>query len=100
MSPTRYLRRLWCGEIPFSRVFWNDMLVVGTAVNIAALAAAMVMLSSNVPAAFGLMLHFLPVPYNLALAVGASRSAAIVEPGWAWVAQALATLWFIAMLLV
>lgn len=96
----RYFRQLWHGEIPFSRVFWTDMLVVGTSVNILFLGAAMLIFASGISPLLGLVAHFLPVPYNLALAVGASRSAEIVEPGWAWVAQAIATLWFIAMLFV
>jgi hypothetical protein len=96
----RYFRELWGGEIPFSRVFWNDMLIVGTTVNIVALLAAMLILSSSAPAVVGLIIHLLPIPYNLALAVGASRSAEVIEPRWAWIAQAIATLWFIAMLFV
>ena len=30
MALTRWLGRLWRGELPLARVFWTDMLLVGT----------------------------------------------------------------------
>jgi hypothetical protein len=95
---TRYIRQLWNGELPLSRVFWNDMLVVGTIVNIAALLAAVGLWVAGIPAWLGFAVHLLPVPYNMLLFAGVSRSAAREQPQWSWIASSIAGLWFVVML--
>ena len=97
---TRYVGQLWRGELPLSRVFWNDMLVIGTIVNIAAMLVAIALFLAGIPAWLGFAAHLLPIPYNVLLFAGVSRSAAREQPQWSWLASTAAGLWFLVMLIV
>jgi hypothetical protein len=98
--PARYFGKLWRGELPLSRVFWTDMLVVGTIVNIAAMVAAILVFLGGAPAWLGFAVHLLPIPYNILLFMGVSRSADADQPQLAWLARAAAGAWFLVMLVV
>jgi hypothetical protein len=89
-----YIRRLWLGELPLSRVFWTDMLVIGTVVNIAAGIAAMLLFVSGAPIAIGVAVHFAPLPYNLLLFFAVWQAASREASGWSFPAQVGAFLWF------
>jgi hypothetical protein len=95
-----YFRRLWRGELPLSRVFWTDMLIVGTLINALLTVASMMAFVAGVPAAPAVTIHFLPTPYNFALVMGVCRSAATSGSAWAGAAQVAAPLWFITALLI
>jgi hypothetical protein len=95
-----YFRRLWRGELPLSRVFWTDMLIVGTLVNVAMLLASMLLFAAGVPAAIAVAVHFLPVPYNILLFTGVWRSAACNASQWAGPAQIGAAVWLIAAIVI
>ena len=94
-----YFRKLWRGELPLARVFWNDMLVVGTLVNILFLLAAVLLFVAGAPW-LGFAVHLLPIPYNFVVATGVSRSAEREPPEWRWLARAIAVFWFIACILI
>lgn len=95
-----YLRRMWRGELPLGRVFWTDMLIVGTLINAGLTVVSMMAFVADVPAAPAIAIHFLPTPYNFALAVGVCRSATKSNSAWAGAAQVAAPLWFLAALLI
>jgi hypothetical protein len=95
-----YVGNLWRGEIPLGRVFWSDMLVIGTVVNIAAMIGAVLLFVSGLPIALGVAVHFAPVPYNLLLLFGVWHAAQREASEWSFAAQAVAVIWFIAMLVV
>jgi hypothetical protein len=86
---------LWFGELPLSRVFWHDMLVVGTAVNLATMGLAVlaVILGASTPA--GIAIHLAPVPYNILLVTSVWRRADIERTDWAWLARLGSFLWLI-----
>jgi len=98
--PARYFGQLWRGELPLSRVFWTDMLVVGTIVNIATMVAAILLFLGGAPAWLGFAVHLLPIPYNIVLFMGVGRSADAGHPQFAWLARAAAGAWFLVMLIV
>ena len=62
-SPIGYFRQLWRAEVPLRRVFWQDMVVVGTTVNIAAMGLAIlaVVLGASTPA--GIAIHLAPATW-------------------------------------
>lgn len=62
-----FLRSRWRGEVPLGSLFWRDMVLVGTLVNAAASAAALICLGIGWPLAVTLIVHFVPMPYNLFL---------------------------------
>jgi hypothetical protein len=95
-----YVTSLWRGDISLARVFWTDMLVIGTAVNIAAMIAALLLFVSGLPIAIGVAVHFAPLPYNLLLLLGVWHAAQREASQWSFAAQAIAVMWFIAMVVV
>jgi hypothetical protein len=95
-----YVTGLWRGDLSLGRVFWTDMLIIGTVVNIAAMIAALLLFVSGAPIAFGVVVHFAPVPYNLLLLLGVWHAAQREASDWSFAAQAVAVVWFIAMFVV
>lgn len=64
----------WHGSVPLSRVFWRDMLGVGTLINLLASLAALILLSQGLVPPMAVALHFAPIPYNLFLFMAVWRS--------------------------
>jgi len=95
-----YVTSLWRGELPLGRVFWSDMLIIGTVVNVAAMIAAILLFVSSAPITIGVVVHFSPVPYNLLLLLGVWHAAQRETSDWSFAAQAIAVVWFIAMLVI
>lgn len=94
--PVRYAKRLIRGEVPLGQVFWHDMLLIGTLVNIGATLAALAAFLANAPAALAVGLHFSPMPYNLFLVASVWQSASRSLSPWSFPAQVGAMLWLIA----
>lgn len=90
-----FLAARWRGEVPMSRLFWWDMAVVGSAVNVVTTVAALVVLGMKAPAAVALAVHLLAVPYNLFLFLAVWRTAEKNTPKSAWIAQLGAAAWLI-----
>ncbi|TRC85167.1 hypothetical protein FJV80_17115 [Mesorhizobium sp. WSM4310] len=93
---TDFFRTRWRGEAPLDRLFWRDMLLVGTILSIASSALALILLGLKLPLWLVLVVHFLPVPYNIFLTIAVWRT---VEKGGGPKAQLMmlgAALWLIA----
>ncbi len=72
--PSR-LRTLWLGEAPLRIVFWWHAMAVGTLLNVLATLLFVFLQSLEMPDAVGLAAFFLPVPYNIFIAIAVWRSA-------------------------
>ena len=70
-----FFRSRWLGQVPIDRLFWRDMMLVGTGINVASSAAALVLLGLKTPLGFVLVVHFAPVPYNIFLTIAVWRTA-------------------------
>lgn len=81
------------GEVQAGRVFWTDMIVVGTLVNVAAAYAAILMLGFKHPAWVAVCVYLAPLPYNVFLVVAVWRAAARLAASPAAVYRLGATLW-------
>ncbi|QCB48372.1 hypothetical protein [Hydrogenophaga sp. PAMC20947] len=75
-------------------VFWRDMLVFGTVVNMLASFAALMVLAQQDHAGGAIALHFLPLPLNASLLCVVLRS-----PQRTNAVVAAAVGWFVAMLI-
>ncbi len=64
-----FFRTRWRGEVPLDRLFWRDMLLVGTVLSVASSALALLLLGLKLPLWLVLAVHFLPVPYNIFLTI-------------------------------
>ncbi|MBS3647900.1 hypothetical protein KEU06_04560 [Pseudaminobacter sp. 19-2017] len=89
----------WNGRVPIERLFWRDLLLVGTALNAATTLAALALLAAQAPLWATLIVHFAPVPYNLFLAFAVWRTAEQKPWATAVAYQAAALLWLLAALL-
>ncbi|CDX45491.1 hypothetical protein P9273_27850 [Mesorhizobium sp. WSM4935] len=72
---TGFFSKRWRGEAPLDRLFWRDMLLVGTILNVASSALALILLGLKLPLWLVLAVHFLPVPYNIFLTIAVWRTA-------------------------
>lgn len=91
-----YFASRWRGDVPLQRLFWRDMLLVGSAVNVATTLVALFVWALGGLTAAGFAIHFSPLPYNAFLLFAVWRSAERApEPG-ASAARVAATLWMVA----
>ena len=90
-----FFRSRWQGQVPLDRLFWRDMVVVGTAINIASSVAALILLGLKLPLALVLALHFAPVPYNMFLAFAVWRTAEKTGGGKASLMMLGSAVWLI-----
>lgn len=72
---TDFFRMRWRREVLLDRLFWRDMLLVGTILNVASSALALTLLGLKLPLGLVLAVHFLPVPYNIFLTIAVWRTA-------------------------
>ncbi|RUU72023.1 hypothetical protein EOD04_00270 [Mesorhizobium sp. M2C.T.Ca.TU.009.01.2.1] len=72
---TGFFRARWRGKAPLDRLFWRDMLLVGTLISVASSALALILLGLKLPLGLVLAVHFLPVPYNIFLTIAVWRTA-------------------------
>ena len=86
---------LWYGRVPLARIFWDYAIIFGSLANLVTTLAALAAFAKGMPALLGLLLHFLPTPYNLLMVVGVWRSAANYRgvQVWAMLARALILAW-------
>ncbi len=94
MSPSFFIER-WNGRTPLARLFWHDMLVVGTLLNLSASLLALFVLAADDNAGLAVTLHLAPLPYNIFLLAALQR-----HPACTFFASAGGVLWFVAATLV
>lgn len=68
------LRFLWRGKLPFVRAFWGHAVINGFAINAAMSAFALLGYIFTGSASLFVLLHSLPLPYNVVACIGAWRS--------------------------
>jgi len=95
VAPAGFFAARWRGEVPLSRLFWRDMVVVGSAINTVTTIAALGVLGLKAPAAAALAVHFAPLPYNLFLFLAVWRTSEKARLATAWAAQLGAAAWLI-----
>ena len=81
--------------MPFARLFWRDMLLVGSAINLGFGFLALMLLAQGVATATAIALHFAPLPYNLFLFAALWR-----RPGRPLWLSASAVLWLLLATLI
>ncbi|RUW34264.1 MULTISPECIES: hypothetical protein [unclassified Mesorhizobium] len=91
-----FFKSRWQGKTSLDRLFWRDMLLIGTAINIASSAVALVLLGLKLPLWLVLTVHLLPVPYNIFLALAVWRTAEKTGGTKATLMMLGSALWLIA----
>ena len=92
---------LWRGELPLSQAFWEYAGFYGLIAGVASNAAVAAIFLMQLPLAFAVMLHLLPVPYYVVATVGVWRSADRYQGAALWASAArLAVIVWVAILVV
>ena len=86
----------WQGLVPLDRLFWRDMVVVGTVISIASSVLALILLGLKLPLWLVLVVHFAPVPYNIFLTFAVWRTAEKAGGAKASLMMLGSALWLIA----
>lgn len=94
------IRRRLAGDMPLAEVFFNDMLVIGSIVNIALALAGFAILAAGWPTWLAAVTFFSPQPYNIILLVSVWRSASRSRTRTADLAKAAGVVWFAVMIFV
>lgn len=89
-----FFARRWRGLVPWPRLFWRDMLAVGSVINLLASFAALMLAALGAPLA-AVALHLAPLPYNAFLLAALWRL-----PGRPALVAAAGALWFVVMAVV
>ena len=90
---SRFFAARWNGGVALERLFWRDLVVVGTALNIAATLASLGLLAAKAPLAAALAVHLAPLPYNFFIAFAVWRTAERRGGGVALAYQLAAIAW-------
>lgn len=69
------LKLLWQGYLPLETAFWQYAIFYGLLLNILATSVALFFVVIDLPIAFAIAVHLLPVPYSIVALVGVWRSA-------------------------
>jgi hypothetical protein len=94
------VKRYLAGDVPLARVFFHDMLLIGTLVNIATGLAMLAAFSLDLPLFVAVAIFLSPQPYNIILCVSVWRSAARQASRWSDVARIGTVVWFPVMLII
>ena len=60
-----FITQRWQGRIGWRTLFWRDLLLIGTGLNLLMTGVALALLSQDAPIQWVLLAHLLPLPYNL-----------------------------------
>lgn len=82
-DPVGFFKQRWRARVPMRELFWRDMVLVGTLVNVLFTGAALVVAASGGSMALAAALHFSPLPYNLFLVAAVWRLPASPFHRWA-----------------
>jgi len=83
------------GKVPFKSVFVNDMLVIGTMINVIATLIALAVMIQTDNAILAVVIHLIPLPYNVFLVLAVWRAS-----GHDSLALMLAAGWFILITII
>ena len=72
---TKWVTRLWQGEIGLASAFWEVGVLYGTLIHLISTGVAFGAFVMGVPAWLAVTLFFLPAPYSVLVVVGVWRSA-------------------------
>ncbi|MBB6469350.1 hypothetical protein [Aminobacter carboxidus] len=90
-----FFSRRWNGEVALGKLFWWDMVVVGSIINVATTIVALLILAAKMSALLAVAVYLIPLPYNLFLYGSVLRTADMAGIPNAGAIKISATLWII-----
>lgn len=73
MSARRYFSERWRAQIPFRSLFWRDLIVRATLINLLSTFMGLMLIAQGYPSSWAFVLYLLVLPYNLFLAISVLR---------------------------
>lgn len=73
-QPATFFAARWQGRVPLPLLFWRDMLMLGSGINLAAGFVVLMLIAQGASLGLAIAVHFLVLPYNLFLAAAVWRS--------------------------
>jgi hypothetical protein len=98
--PIAFFVRRWRRQVPLGLLFWRDMIVVGSLLNLAAAFAGLLALGFKAHLAVATLVFFSPLPYNVFLVASVWRAADLIPDARAWSVRAGATIWLVIATLI
>lgn len=94
------VRRRLAGDVPLGEAFYNDMLAIGSMVNITIGLCAFAMIAADFPMWLPIIVFLSPQPYNIILLISIFRSASRSPRRRTDFVKAAAIVWFVVMIFV
>jgi hypothetical protein len=91
--PFSFFSRRWRRQVPLGTLFWRDMIVVGSVINLAAAFVALMALGLKAGLMVTILIFHAPLPYNIFLVASVWRAADIADPKTASSARFGAAIW-------
>lgn len=88
----------WAGQVPLERLFWRDMLLIGTTLNLACLAAAMTLAALDFSAWIYVPTFLMALPFNFFVWQCVWNAAANSNTGQCIFVRAVATVWMLGVI--
>ncbi|MDQ2634496.1 MAG: hypothetical protein M3Y78_12245 [Pseudomonadota bacterium] len=96
-GPFAFFTRRWRRQAPLGLLFWRDMIVVGSVLNLAAAFAGLMALGFKADLLVAILVFHSPLPYNFFIVGAIWRTAELVDAARASSARFGAVLWLVAV---
>ncbi len=90
----------WSGRAPLNRLFFIDMLMVGTVANLVGVVAAILLMLFDAPPWLGALAYLSPLPYNIFIALAVLRTVETAAPQSPNLYRLGALIWLAAVVVV
>lgn len=87
--------RRWRRQVPLATLFWRDMIVVGSLINLATTFAGLMALGFKAGVLTASLVFFSPLPYNIFLTAAVWRTADLADPRTAASYRFAAAAWLV-----
>ena len=95
-GPFAFFVRRWRRQVPLGLMFWRDMIVVGSALNLASAFAGLMALGFKADLLTAMLIFHAPLPYNFFIVGAIWRTADLVDAANASSARFGAAVWLVA----
>ena len=95
-GPLSFFIRRWRRQAPLGVLFWRDMIVFGSALNLVAAFAGLMALGFKADLLVAMLVYHAPLPYNFFIVGAIWRTADLVDAAKASSARLGAVIWLVA----
>jgi hypothetical protein len=96
-GPLSFFVRRWRRQVPLGLLFWRDMILVGSALNLAAAFAGLMALGFKADLLVAMLVFHVPLPYNFFIVGAIWRTADLADAAKASSSRFGAVLWLVAV---